>query len=73
MEDDWHKTETDEIFFHAELAARANEPLSEELCVRIQPLTMERLRNYMRSHPHYKSLDALLNQVLMEFLYDEGE
>jgi hypothetical protein len=55
-----------------ELQQHANEPLSAELLVHVQPFTLERLARYM-DLKGMKNRDAVINSILSDFLYQAGE
>lgn len=56
----------------AELKQHEAEPLSFTLTVNIQPFTYERIQRYVKREDT-TSIDDLINSVLKDWLYMEGE
>jgi len=54
-----------------ELREHVNDALDTELCVHIQPLTITRLDRYREGTG--QSRDVVVNMILHEWLYGEGE
>jgi hypothetical protein len=61
----------DYIRAQAELDAHANDPLNAELCVHVQPLTITRLDRFCTATG--QSRDVVVNMILHEWLYGQGE
>ncbi len=63
----------DDLRAREELRQHANDPLDAPLGVRVQAFTIERLRRYMADVRYTGSMDSLINDILKDWLYGEGE
>ncbi len=65
--------ELDYIRANIELMRHANDPLDTPLDVKVQAFTIERLKRYMADVRYTGSMDSLINDILKDWLYGEGE
>lgn len=73
MDEDELLRETDFIVSQAEWKQSTRQPLDTKLCCHIQAFTMEKLQSYIAHQKHPTSIDMVVNQVLREMLYSQGE